>query len=344
MEELRDSASVGDMEEVRDSASDSASDRDMEELRDIVLRKALSSHCMSRLNIQGAGRDDSQDTRVHMLHDLIDITDHSYPKHLHTSDDTDLILYLHKLKSAKRDESGTVICKMAVSTIGGVKILQHEAKIYEAPNTQPLHGNIMPKYFGLFQGTVEGQTVTCMVLEFCGEVLSRRLREQKESFRKAAIRAFQELHSERIHLVKGDREDYKYQDIIRRPDGTPCLVDFSRARPHIGKCHDAEFEFEDYKTPTHWPTSDLVCGELLAVADDAWVFVGDMLNIPDASGPIYYYQGISLEEHWERNKEGFVRYTKEEALTLLESVIEKYEEMLNKRRMALDKVEEGESI
>ncbi|TFY61268.1 hypothetical protein EVJ58_g4615 [Rhodofomes roseus] len=324
MEELRDSASDGDMEELRDSASDSASDRDMEELRDIVLRKALSSHCMSRLNIQGAGRDDSQDTRVHMLHDLIDITDHSYPKHLHTSDDTDLILYLHKLKSAKRDESGTVICKMAVSTIGGVKILQHEAKIYEAPNTQPLHGNIMPKYFGLFQGTVEGQTVTCMVLEFCGEALTERLRDQKESFRKAAIRAFQELHSE--------------------PDGTPCLVDFSRARPHIGTCHDAEFEFEDYKTPTHWPTSDLVCGELLAVADDAWVFVGDMLNIPGAFGPIYYYQGISLEEHWERNKEGFVRYTKEEALTLLESVIEKYEEMLNKRRMALDKVEEGESI
>ncbi|KAH9829396.1 uncharacterized protein C8Q71DRAFT_790960 [Rhodofomes roseus] len=312
-----------------------------EGILDSYFRNALNAHCMSRLDVQPVGCDDSQDVQNPMLHDLIDTTDNSYPRHIHTSCETDVMLYLHRLKSAETN-GGIVVCKMAMATIQGEENLQHEAEIYEAPYTEPLRGNIMPNYFGLFRGVVDEQTVTCMVLEFCGEAVSGSLHEQKESFRKAVIEAYLELHSERIQLVKGGREDYKTRDIIRRSDGTPCLVDFSEACRHIGgPCVTSELEYSDYKTPHEWPRSDLECGELLAVFGDAWVFVSARLEIRSASMFIHYDKDASAQDYWDTYGRAFKAqgYSREDGLALIQQACQKHEDHLERRLRILDEVE-----
>jgi hypothetical protein len=50
--------------------------------------------------------------------------------------------------------------------------LVEEANVYTG-ELQPLQGATVPRYYGLFAGALNGQTVACLMLEYCGECLRR---------------------------------------------------------------------------------------------------------------------------------------------------------------------------
>ncbi|KAH9829400.1 uncharacterized protein C8Q71DRAFT_410616 [Rhodofomes roseus] len=143
--------------------------------------------------------------------------------------------------------------------------------------------DITNNFVYLYKLKSNGSRVVCKVLEYCGESLLGSLRHEKRSFREAVLEAYSKLDMEPVHLVKGNREDYGPSEIIRRPNGQPCLIDFSKARQHIGECRRSKIRFN---TP-RWPISQRLCGEILAVTDDADFFTSGMLVlIPNRALPL----------------------------------------------------------
>ncbi|KAH9919509.1 uncharacterized protein B0H18DRAFT_1122431 [Fomitopsis serialis] len=300
-------------------------DKTQRQLQDEYLRKVFQY--MRLVPPQGA---DSDGRSGQMLHDLLHISDSSLPHHFHYSHETNNTLYLHKLRS----DASKVVCKMAVGSSGGER-LRHEAKFYEAQATAVLRGSEMPNYYGLFQGGSEDDAVTCLVLEYCGDALPSALRNQKRSFREAAVRAFEKLHSRPVNIIKGG--SYKSEDIIRRPTGQPCIVDFSSARYHMNACRSPEIKFDiPSPIPGHYP----FCGELRAVAEDAWAWYNTRLQVPKLGTPLYY-TGEPLESYWE-SVDDIMKTTREEGLALIAAAIDKYETMMNDRKELFDAVERDE--
>ncbi|TFY56333.1 hypothetical protein EVJ58_g7706 [Rhodofomes roseus] len=305
--------------------------------RDGYARQALESQYMHRVHVQPGGKkyEEVHDEAgaIMMLHDVIDISDRSFPQYFYNSDATKNLLYVRKLKS----NGSRVVCKVAIATLEGERRLRHEATIYEASYTTTLHGTVMPMYYGLFRGKVDGHQLTCMVLEYCGDSLSKSLHHEDSTFREAVLKAYEQLHTEPVRLVKGNYEDYAYQDIIRRPNGQPCLIDFSRARRHTGKCYRSKLEFNT----SRWSVEHELCGDILAVTDDAAFFTSGLLNLialPKRQLTVTYREDAKPEDYWPDigaalREEG---YTDAQGHEVIREAIERYKEEAVRRRESLD--------
>ena len=66
-----------------------------------------------------------------------------------------------------------VICKIAAGDRDPAEAIRNEAAFYESEAGKQLQScHDIPRYFGVFAGEVEGVTLTCIVLEHCGEALN----------------------------------------------------------------------------------------------------------------------------------------------------------------------------
>ncbi|KAH9829374.1 uncharacterized protein C8Q71DRAFT_409040 [Rhodofomes roseus] len=254
--------------------------------RDRLARDALKSQFMRRVYLERPDHDDSQGCNAgSLLHDIVDVADNSYPRQFHYSRETYVYIYVLKLRS----DGSEVLCKVAAASLTGEKRLVQEARMYESPNTASLQGTVMPKYHGLFQGDVNSFfKVTCMILEHCGKPLSRPLIHEDFAFRDAVLNAYSQLHTAPAMLVKGDASEYKYEDIVRRGNGQPCLVDYGSSRPHRGDCDQPRFDFKSF-TPI--PGTDLSCGEILEVSKAAGALM-------DSIGPMHYHPKKTIADYW----------------------------------------------
>ncbi|TFY61260.1 hypothetical protein EVJ58_g4617 [Rhodofomes roseus] len=170
-----------------------------------------------------------------------------------------------------RGHISKVVCK--VTSIEEARTgLEHEAAIYQLPQLAALRGRQIPDFFGIFSADVRGIRTTCIVLEYGGEALDEdhKLEHQYRPFREATVRAYEALHLVGVykhwHPEDSTRQVFQ-RHILMRPNGEPCLVDFTRAR----KWHDCtqifvQFDRIEPGQATH------MCTELYHVGDlaDAW--------------------------------------------------------------------------
>ncbi|KAH9916856.1 uncharacterized protein B0H18DRAFT_1107469 [Fomitopsis serialis] len=282
----------------------------------------MALQCMSLVQTPRAGPDDMHvdSDSVQMLHDLLDLSDESLPQRFHTSRDSYNVLYLHKLKS----DGSKVVCKIATDC-DGEKLLRHEAGFYEDKVLAPFRGKEIPNYFGFFEGEWgAGGKITCLVLEHCGVALSSELHKQTLSFRKATVRAVEKLHKN-AGVSRGS--EYEHENVIRRPNGQPCLVDFAHAR-RGHKCSTEPIDC-DYVQAAPYES----CQELEEVAEDAWAWVFHKVSVPALGISMKYDKDRTAEQYWSQHKRPVLhrKVPDEEGVAQIEKALKEWEEDLKCR-------------
>ncbi|EPT02230.1 hypothetical protein FOMPIDRAFT_93662 [Fomitopsis schrenkii] len=278
-----------------------------------------------------------------------------------------------------RPESLTtqVVCKVAFSWAAKAA-LSKEAKFYGHPTVVPFYGRETPRYFGLFRtpesarprepvdearykrfvrrfadDCVIDANVLCMVMEHGGSPLPAQigdedanlnsLHDQNLHFQIAVVDAYSSLH--RAGHCKEAEEGPKMQistrrNILKRSDGRPCLIDFSRAR---GAGDHLDCGLRDLK----WFSSRLIaapifsCIEmnmLLAATD---VFERTEVSIPEIDCQFNYYGDSAKDTFNELFKDtdcqARFRKTPEEILEFIDKKVEQHEEYLAERDERLQK-------
>lgn len=63
-------------------------------------------------------------------------------------------------------EDVTVVCKLEASEVA-VRCLRHEATMYET-KLRDMQGRYIPRFYGLYLGTIASEPAACLILEDCG--------------------------------------------------------------------------------------------------------------------------------------------------------------------------------
>ena len=70
------------------------------------------------------------------------------------------------------EEPVKVVCKLSVAPSSQVeRMYRHEASVYEK-YLYELQGRYIPKFYGLYTGTLRANPAVCLLLEDCGESIS----------------------------------------------------------------------------------------------------------------------------------------------------------------------------
>ncbi|KAJ7623789.1 hypothetical protein FB45DRAFT_752648 [Roridomyces roridus] len=99
--------------------------------------------------------------------------------------------------------------------------LIHEANVYQGVGRE-LCGDVIPAFYGCFQTEINSMTVTCLVLEDCGEPMKKPVDKMDGHFQQTVNR----LHK------KGLEHGSLYPRNILVSEGHPVLIDFETAQPH----------------------------------------------------------------------------------------------------------------
>lgn len=125
--------------------------------------------------------------RLRGPHDIITVADGNLESRatldsfLDTSSDYNLIHFggspwYNRLFEHRWNDGHTkvrVICKIAAGDRDPAEAIRNEAAFYESEAGKKLQScHDIPRYFGVFAGEVEDVTLTCIVLEHCGEALN----------------------------------------------------------------------------------------------------------------------------------------------------------------------------
>lgn len=73
--------------------------------------------------------------------------------------------YKVTLRDAAHGQERLAICKVAWDA--SIKLLQHEAEVYET-QLKELQGTVVPVFYGLFYGELDGTLAYVLVEEYCG--------------------------------------------------------------------------------------------------------------------------------------------------------------------------------
>ncbi|KAF9443031.1 hypothetical protein P691DRAFT_809621 [Macrolepiota fuliginosa MF-IS2] len=111
--------------------------------------------------------------------------------------------------------------------------LIEEANVYTGA-LEPLQGETVPNCYGLYVGTMNGQTVACLVLEYWGECLRRPFDRLSVELRLRILQQLGEIHKRGLlHGDFAERNVLEYNGDIR-------IIDFDQAIHHECDC-DMDF-------------------------------------------------------------------------------------------------------
>ncbi|KII95566.1 hypothetical protein PLICRDRAFT_48513 [Plicaturopsis crispa FD-325 SS-3] len=110
--------------------------------------------------------------------------------------------------------------------------LLDEARIY-TKDAKILQGHAIPQFYGAFQGVVEEDLMTCLVLEDCGEPIEAMFHELDRDLAVDIMRRILFLHD--IGLVHNDLTE---DNILINEEGRVFLIDLECAAPHVCKRAD----------------------------------------------------------------------------------------------------------
>ncbi|GBE89702.1 hypothetical protein SCP_1700260 [Sparassis crispa] len=111
-----------------------------------------------------------------------------------------------------------VVCKVVYGRPARDK-LHFEFSMYD--KLQDLQGRLIPQCFGLYEGEMDDGRAACLLLEYCGEELTRKLRYTSWDFRRQVLDSLLEIH--RRGVV---HNDVRERNIVINKEGRPIIVDF----------------------------------------------------------------------------------------------------------------------
>ncbi|KAJ7646612.1 kinase-like domain-containing protein, partial [Roridomyces roridus] len=115
-----------------------------------------------------------------------------------------------------------VVLKMDV--VGGRRpVLLKEASIYKGDG-RAIQGDMLPVFYGCFEVQIEFTTVTCLVLEYCGEPMEKPFRDTELAFLNEILLALRAMH--RQGITHGDLHPRN----ILNCNGQPVFVDLELAK------------------------------------------------------------------------------------------------------------------
>ncbi|GBE82664.1 hypothetical protein SCP_0410490 [Sparassis crispa] len=148
-----------------------------------------------------------------------------------------------------------IVLKITIGRDRHVDLIK-EANFYQN-ELAAVQGNIVPRFYGIFQGHIRTLLMTCMVLEHCGEHMTKAQHEDMD-FKVELISRLGYLHS----ICGVEHGDVCSSNILVK-DGFPVIIDFECAQPH--RC-ERKMTIEVGKP---WPpVLDFGCFELYDVARD----------------------------------------------------------------------------
>ena len=189
--------------------------------------------------------------------------------------------------SASGQKPRRVVCKLRMSTDPPVftkynRRLRHEADIYET-KLQDMQGSFIPKFYGLFTGSVASKTAICILLEDCGVCVGMSFGAIPFLWRYVSCHlAIQGLFfitspSQRsveillaIHERGVQHNDVYARNVVVDDRANPTrmvLVDFDHATEH--RC-ERPLEIELYYHPP--PQCEFKCQESYAICDDLCIW------------------------------------------------------------------------
>ncbi|RDB23734.1 hypothetical protein Hypma_009467 [Hypsizygus marmoreus] len=127
---------------------------------------------------------------------------------------------------ASEDNPPHIVLKFSDEGVN-VDSLMKEAEIYEVL-VKDLQGDVIPKCFGVFQAEIDGNLLTCLITEYCGQPLNKPFCDWDREYFWEVVRKLDRLHK---HGIK--HGDISEQNIVNN-NGTPFIIDLETATPH--KC------------------------------------------------------------------------------------------------------------
>ncbi|KAH9921922.1 hypothetical protein B0H21DRAFT_841884, partial [Amylocystis lapponica] len=133
-----------------------------------------------------------------------------------------------------------VVCKVRYD--GRFDRLQREARIYH--KLYDCQGDVIPVSFGLYEGMAGGRSISCLVLQYCGERMKGTLLEASWTFKSDVMGCLT-----RVHSLGVQHNDFDERNIVvRAEDGYAFLIDFDHATDH--KClSDLKINFHEIEAP-----------------------------------------------------------------------------------------------
>jgi len=188
------------------------------------------------------------------------------------------IVYRASMTRGSSKSSLDVVCKVRYG--GHFDRLREEAEIYHRlTNCQ---GSTIPRCYGLFEGKLGKKSVSCLVLEYCGERLETLLSEMGWNFKFDVLDCLMDIHNEGVQ-----HNDFAERNVVVRDGKRPFIVDFELAIAHdCGMC--MEIVFHDPEPCL----ADFGCRELHSAANKMLVwefrtleFLGMYVDVKWASTP-----------------------------------------------------------
>ncbi|KAF7763420.1 hypothetical protein Agabi119p4_7957 [Agaricus bisporus var. burnettii] len=110
-----------------------------------------------------------------------------------------------------------------------IDTLVEEANVYTG-QLEPLQGAAIPRYYGLYAGTLNGQTVACLMLEYCGECLRRPFDRLSVDLRLRILHQLREIH--KCGFIHGD---FAERNVLEK-NGDIRIIDFDQTIRHDCNC------------------------------------------------------------------------------------------------------------
>ncbi|KAJ7646609.1 hypothetical protein FB45DRAFT_890888 [Roridomyces roridus] len=127
-------------------------------------------------------------------------------------------------KGPDRPEDTVVQVVLKMDVVGGRRpVLLKEASVYKGEDGRALQGDMLPVFYGGFEATIEFNTVTCLVLEYCGEPMEKPFRDTDIAFLHEILLALRAMH--RQGITHGDLHPRN----ILNYNGQPVFVDLELA-------------------------------------------------------------------------------------------------------------------
>ncbi|TDL16552.1 hypothetical protein BD410DRAFT_755325 [Rickenella mellea] len=106
--------------------------------------------------------------------------------------------------------------------------LVEEASLYEK-QAKAAQGTALPVFYGIYHGTVDSRSITCLILEYCGSPMENSLDEASEEFSFKVAKRLMTLHSAGLQ-----HNDISESNIVVNND-EPRLIDLGHATLHTCK-------------------------------------------------------------------------------------------------------------
>ncbi|OBZ72963.1 hypothetical protein A0H81_07220 [Grifola frondosa] len=170
--------------------------------------------------------------------------------------------------------SRKVVCKVGYLRSASLR-LQKEAGFY-AKELKEFQGDTIPVCYGLFSGEMEEGTASCLVTEYCGEMMKCPLFGMDWEFKQKVIQALVD-----IHWAGVKHNDFSERNIVVNSDNQPFIIDFDHAEPHeCGLTMSIEFHTQE-------PDPDeLGCLELYKVTNNSGAWFPRYIRYMHADVPV----------------------------------------------------------